>query len=119
MNNIFRLLLVMFLSCQSCTTWKLNLNSLGKNDTAIENAILDFSSTSSLAKQDSTFSVLVKELNSDIVGVSILGTINNLIVTEDGKSSEMPTRYIECDSKLFYWYDESYPLNDSTINNSP
>lgn len=115
MNNILRLLLIVFFY-QGCTTWRQNLNSHGNTNIAIENAVLDFYNTSPLINQDNTFSVRVKELSLDIIGVNIMGTINNFIVTADGKSSEMPTRYIELGGNLFYWHDDGYFLNDSTIN---
>lgn len=110
------ILILIVLINQTCTTWKLNLNQVNRNHAAIENAVLDFYKTSSLAKKNNTFSVYAKELNSDVLGVSIMGTINKLIVTEDNKSSQIPTRYIEYEGKLFYWYDENYSLNDTTID---
>ena len=116
MKTYIRFILIFLLVFQGCAAWKAGLNNNGDYNSAIHNAILDFSNTTSLYKQDSTFSVDFKEFNNEVIGVSIMGTINKFIVTEEGKSSRLPNRCLKHDGKLFYWYDENHSLDKKVIN---
>jgi hypothetical protein len=116
MKNFLQIVFIILLLLQGCATWKTSLSPQGDYDSAIKNAISDFSNTTSLFREDRTFSVGIKNLNNGIIGISILGNVNKFIITEDGKSSRLPTKYLEYKGKLFYWYDESYPLNKDIID---
>jgi len=115
MKNYPQLLVILLLGFQGCAPWKAGLITHGTYDIAIKNAVLDFSNTTSLVRQDSTFSVDFKDFDSGIIGVSLLGTIGKFIVTADGKTSRLPTRYLEYNGKLFYWYDAKYSLEKDVI----
>gem|GEM_PF-726671 len=112
-RNFFKLAFVFFLLLEGCTTWKINLNPSGDYNTAIKNAVIDFSNSSSLYKENNSFSVRIKDVEPEIIGVSILGNVNKFIITEDGKTSRLPNQYIEYKGKLFYWYDEKSASNDN------
>jgi hypothetical protein len=116
MKNYLPLLVILLLSLQGCAPWKTGLINHGNYDIAIKNAVLDFSNTTTLVRQDSAFSVDFKDFDSGIIGVSILGTIGKFIVIADDKSSRLPTRYLEYNGKLFYWYDEKYTLEKDVVN---
>ena len=100
----------------SCASWRSGISLNGNYETGIMNAIIDFSNTTALVKYDSTFLVEFKNIDSKLLGVSLCGTVGKLVVTDDGKSSRIPTRYLEYHGKLFYWYDEKYSLDNNIIN---
>ncbi len=116
MKSYLYFIFVIILLLPSCATWKTGISSQGDYETAIKNAVIDFSNTTSVFKQDSTFAVDFKEFDSEIIGVSLLGTVGKFIVVADGKTSRLPTRYLEYNGKLFYWYDEKYSLKEDVIN---
>jgi hypothetical protein len=105
----------------------------------IQIAILDFSKTCRLYRQDSVFHVSItdtvwrlalkqysnreyKWVNDykydDITAISILGTNNQFLLTAKvkiGGTHQIPSRFIEKNGKLFYWYDDNYPLTAEVI----
>jgi hypothetical protein len=113
------LILIVFL-VGSCANWKGLLASKGNNDDAIQNAICDFLNSSPLSKDDTTFSISLKEINKEVLGISIYGsTYLKRLVVKDGNTinySSLPTRYIEKQGKLFYWYDSTRTVTPEVIN---
>lgn len=137
-NYLFLLSLVLLIG--SCATFKEKLVKQGGTNQAIQNAILDFSNTSSLYKKDSVFSVLayeplyrmILEQTKDgngswkkgkpykgILAVSISASYNKILLTDKAKIGskgvKMPTRYIINNGKLFYWWDDNYPLTQEAL----
>jgi hypothetical protein len=103
----------------SCATWKATLVSKGGNDDAIQNAICDFLYSSPLSKDDTVFSIFIKEHNEDVLGISIYGSVQKPLVVKDGNTinySGLPTRYIESKGKLFYWDDSTRTVTPEVIN---
>lgn len=126
---------------------KTSLIKTGENtkDKAINNAVLNFSNSCKLYKNDSVFSVSFEDsvfllafdrgasrwyrdkFYDDIVLVSIsahrisvpceehcdkfLYTTNTTV----GSKGKLPSRYIEKDGKLFYWWDDDYPLTEEML----
>jgi len=123
-----------------CNTWKESLVEKGNKEDAIQNAILDFSHTKKLFKQDSVFYVgvedtlyslkLVSESEyahqwvpdkpyKDIIGISIIGDEETLYHKKDleiGSSGKIPSRYQVVSGKLFLWHDDKYPLTKELVN---
>jgi hypothetical protein len=106
MKHTILLLLLFFISCSS---WKGNLVTEGSYNQAIENSIIDFLNTSSLSKKENVFTLKINDESSDIISVSIFGNKNKIYPSPDiqiGKvTNKIPTRYIEKNGKLFYWYE--------------
>ena len=125
----------------SCGAFKKDLAKTGGQKEAIRNAILDFSNTSGLYKKDTVFSVsflgplyrMVLEETNDgngkwvvgepyrgIVAVSIGADYSKMLLTDStkvgNKGVKIPTRYIEKDGKLFYWWDDDYALTQETLD---
>jgi hypothetical protein len=108
------ILIFLLIIIQSCGTWRHDLIAHGDYNEAVKNAILDFSKTSSLVNDDNAFFIFVEDINDEIVGISISGSTSKFLVTADGKSdvnNMFPTRYLEKNSKLFYWDDSKVPLS--------
>lgn len=104
----------------SCSTWKEVLVAEGNQNDAIQNAIYDFLHSGKLSKKDSVFSVYTTNINDEILGVSISGDINTLlVVTEDSVEYSyrgFPTKYFEQQGKLFYWDDSTINVTDDLVN---
>jgi len=138
LNNLFLLSLILLLG--SCGTFKKELAQKGGQKEVAQNAILDFSNTSGLYKKDSVFSVwvheplykmLLEETNDGngrwiegkpyqgMIAVSVGANYNKILLTDSTKVGykgvKIPTRYVEKDNKLFYWWDEDYPLTQETL----
>jgi hypothetical protein len=137
--NRYILMLTSFLLLASCGSFKKELFQTGGKEEAVKNAILDFSNTSSLYKKDTVFSVsfqdplyrMVLEKVDDgnskwiedkayegIIGVNVSADNNKIFFPEDakiGSKGKLPSRYIEKDGKLFYWWDDNYPLKKETL----
>lgn len=128
-------LFLFFLFC-SCSTFKNELVQTGGQEEAVQNAILDFSNTSHLYKIDMVFSISYNEefykmnfngsewvresLYKELTIVSISANYNKILLPNNAKVGEknvkMPTRYIEKDGKLFYWWDSKYPLTQKALD---
>ena len=138
-------LISVILLIESCAPFKGNsfrkeLNQTGDKKEVIQNAILDFSNNGKLYKKDSVFIVsyldtvhkmALKKLDDrnyswnkgeaykDIVAVNIIVSYDQFLLTEDvkvGSKGVLPSRYIEKDDKLFFWWDDDYPLNEKTLD---
>ncbi|MGV8947175.1 MAG: hypothetical protein ACOH1N_12150 [Lutibacter sp.] len=139
LNNLFLLSLLLLFG--SCSAFKKELAQTGGQKEAIQNAILDFSNTSGLYKKDTVFFVsfhdplykmVLEETNEGngkwvegkpyqgIVAVNIGANYNKMLLTDSvkvgKKGVKIPTRYIEKDSKLFYWWDDNYPLTQEALD---
>ncbi|MBZ9730540.1 hypothetical protein LB467_12670 [Salegentibacter sp. JZCK2] len=141
MNKILKFLLgvIALVSLKGCVTFKDNLVQDGGREEFIHNAILDFSNSTRLFKKDSVFSVSfddtlyrmslhkISDGNSawikgkpyvGIKTVNIIGTYNKMLLTDStkvGSKGYLPSRYVEKDGKLFYWWDNDYPLTEETL----
>jgi hypothetical protein len=115
------LLLVLLMGCQSSfkrLTFKKELISIGGRNEYIENAILDFSNTSRLYRMDTVFSVKTGDVNKEILVVRIGKNNMKLLITKNtkiGTKGELPSIYIEKNGKLFFWWDDDYPLTEKTL----
>lgn len=112
------ILFILFLS--SCSAWKASLVSSGDQNDAVRNAITDFLHTEKLSKQDSVFSVSIDTVNSEILGIGILGYEDKLILHPDNKigasDPSFPTKYIEKENRLFYWYDPTSSITNDLMS---
>lgn len=137
-TNYFFLLTVTLVT--GCISLKKELSQSGGRRAAIQNAILDFSNASRLYKKDSVFHVSFQDtlyrmtLNklddrnyqwvngqsyNEIVTVSIGTDYNQFLLTENtkvGSKGELPSRFIEKDGKLFYWWDDNYLLTKEALS---
>lgn len=117
-TNWLSILMFVFL-LESCSPWKHAMVATGNQNDAVRNAIIDFLHTD-LAKRDSVFSITIKNINEDILGVSILGERNKIsVVTKneiDYNYRAFPTKYFEKDGKLFYWVDSTERVPSELIN---
>jgi hypothetical protein len=135
------LFLLPFLLLASCATFKKELIQKGGQKEAVENAILDFTNRKKLYEKDRVFSVSVHnkfykmvlkeldnrnsewvkgELYENILTVSISASYHKIIYTDSmrigQKAVKVPTRFLEKNDKLFYWWDDNYPLTQEALN---
>jgi hypothetical protein len=132
------LILALLLLVNSCASLK-GLHQSGGKQEIIQNAILDFSNTSKLYKKDSVFSISYQDtlykmnleeldngtsrwvegdIQKGIVAVSISANNNKLLLTSEtkvGSKGELPSRFIEKEGKLFFWWDDDYPLTEEAL----
>jgi hypothetical protein len=138
------LIIVSFLGCKSSHITLIN-SSENMKDMAILNAILDFSNSCKLYKQDSIFSVDFEDsvftlaldgkmsywykdkYHDDLVLVGISAhristdceeCCDKFLYTAQttvGSKGKLPSRYIEQDGKLFFWWDNDFPLSKEMI----
>lgn len=106
---------------EGCVSFKKGLIHSGGIDDAIQNAILDFSNTANLYKKDSVFSVSVLEIvNQDPLVVRIGKSTTKLLFTKETKigciDCKIPTRFIEKNDKIFFWWDKDYPLTKEALD---
>ncbi len=124
----------------SCASSKKDFTKMGGLDEAIQNAILDFSKKSRLYKKNSVFTVWAQDtlyrmvldksnenkykwvegdLYEQTIAVSITASYNKILMTDStkvGSIGKFPSRYIERDGKLFYWWDSDQPLKQETLD---
>jgi hypothetical protein len=149
MKARYFILLALFASLSStgCISVKNGLIKTGENvrDIAIHNAVLDFSNSCRLYRNDSVFSVSFEDsvfflaLNyatgeryrdkfyEDRVLASISAhrmdescgeCCDRFLYTAEtaaGSKGKLPSRHIEKDGKLFYWWDDDYPLTEEML----
>ena len=113
MKQYFIVLANIILFLSGCSPWKKVLVAKGNRNDAIKNAVSDFLHTPRFFKKDTVFDVMCQNIDSDILGITILGNPNKVsVITENEieySYKAFPTRYVERDGKLFYW-------NDSTVS---
>jgi len=107
--KILKAIALMILIWSGCATWKDNMITNGSYNEAIRNAVNDFLHSGNLRKQDSVFSVDVKNIGDTLIGVSIIGSEAKLYPNEKNKiGSNLPTfpnSFLDMNGKLFFWYD--------------
>jgi hypothetical protein len=114
----FILLYLILLAIGGCATFRDELFQTGDRNEVILNAILDYSKTTSLYKRDSVFSVKTGEIDNDILIVRIGKNNMKLLLTDSivvGAKGKFPSRYIEKDGKLFFWWDDNVPLTEDML----
>lgn len=117
----FILLILITTIIEGCSTAKKAFVKSGDSlDDAIQTAILNFSTIRKLYKKDSVFSVGISELvnNKDLIVVGVRKNNRKLLLTKDakvGSKGKLPSRYIEKDGKLFFWWDDNYPLTEDAL----
>ena len=120
MKPLSNKIVVLIFFVASCAAWKGNLKSHGDRNVTVENAIIDFLNTERLSKKDSVFSIIVEDLNNNILAVSILGDESELYPgpnTKIGKKHQyFPSRYKVQNNKLFYWYDSTHVLTEDFVS---
>ncbi len=109
------------LAIVSCSTPKRALTQSSSENDPIKNAIIDFSNTGKLYKKDSVFSVEMLGLSNDknVIAVRIGKNNRKLLLTKDakvGSKGKLPSRYIEKDGKLFFWWDDDYILTAKALS---
>lgn len=133
--------IIVLLPFNSCTSYKNNLLFSGNlsDETAIYNAILDFTNSNKLYEKDSVFCInyynkiysrvlqqrndgvsewVRDKLYDGIVGVSIHPSYHQFPLSQETRKNEMniiPSRYVIKNNKLFYWWDDNYELTEETI----
>jgi hypothetical protein len=131
--KLYNFIWIIILTLGSCASFKKELIQSGNSNEAIQNAILDFSK-SKLYKKDSVFVVWFSDTVSRMVlnkvddrnykwikgkiydgllGVDISADYNRLLLT--AKKSHLPSRFIEKNGKLFYWWDVSHPVSEDAL----
>ena len=112
-------LLIAVFAFGGCSTWKKSLKANGNQNQAIENSIIDFMHSSSLSKKDSVFFIKVNDIPSGIMVVNVIANYNKVLPLSDTKigyqTNTIPTRYIERNGKLFYWYDSKEILTTDMV----
>jgi hypothetical protein len=85
----------------------------------IQDAILDFSKTSKIYKKNSIFSIKNGELEKEIIVLRIGVNNMNILFNKDsiGKTSNtIPSKFVEKNGKLFFWWDSECKIQDNTIS---
>ncbi|MFC4818031.1 hypothetical protein [Flavobacterium sp. GCM10023249] len=113
-------MMLLLVLLNSCISFKTDLLQNGGKNEAIANAILDFSNREILFKKHNVFSISITELenNKDFLIVRIGRNNKRILVTSEtivGSKGKMPSRYVEKNNKLFYWWDDDYPLTKDVI----
>lgn len=104
----------------ACASYKESLVKVGDHSDAINNAIIDFSNTTKLYSKNRIFNASLYESQDEDLLIVRIG-INNmkLLLTdkvEVGKiGGKIPTMFIEQEMKLFFWYDDNYPLTKEAL----
>lgn len=111
--------IVLLLVAVGCTTLKKGLVQQGDINEAIENAILDFSRTTSIYKKGRVFSISVYENNDKNQFIVRVGTSSTkLLLTKStlgSRGEKFPSRFVKRDDKLFYWWDKNFAVSKETI----
>ena len=138
--KVSSLLLIILICLEACVSLKSEIKHAGGQDEAIHNAILDISNTNKFYKKYSAFSVWfydtlykpVLEKRDDrnyawidgepydgLIAVRISGESGYQFVltlkAKVGSIGILPSRFIEKNGKLFYWWDDNYPFTDTGL----
>ena len=86
----------------------------------IQTSIANFSKGGKLYKKDSVFVIWVRRLtnNEDLLVVSIGKTPTKILFTSEtvpGSKGKAPSRYVENNGKLFFWWDNNHPLTNEAL----
>jgi hypothetical protein len=137
--------LTVLLSIFGCSSLRKSMATTGENlqETAIQTAILDFSTHCNLFKKDSVFRVNFSDsvfnegfwlrvdeksnkngtthirkrgsLYDGIVAVEISANVDYQYYYSEETKDKLPSRYIIKNGKLFYWWDDNYPVTEEMI----
>ena len=104
----------------SCIAYKNTLQKSSIDIDPIQIAISDFSKTSRLFNKDTVFFVEMLGLTNEknVIVVRIGSNASKLLLTKDaliGSIGKLPSRYVEKDSRLFFWWDNECPLTENTL----
>ncbi|RNC85964.1 MAG: hypothetical protein ED557_04135 [Balneola sp.] len=114
-------LLVFGCTCTTTKPFEAELIRDGGKEEAIANAILDFSNTAKKYNDYEIFSINIKYLNNydGLMLVLIRENYTYLLKTRESvpgnTKSRLPTRFIDKDDKLFFWWDDDYPLTAEAL----
>ena len=83
----------------------------------IKKSIANFSKVPKLYEKDSVFVVWIKKLTfrDDVIVVTIGSSPTKILLTprtKVGSKGTAPSRYLEKDGKLFFWWDNNYELTE-------
>jgi len=119
----FFLAVFILINMTSCKSSRMVANSKnGEVENAIETAIMNFSKIKKLYKNDSVFSVSLYNMpeNENLVVVEIARNNTKLLLTKDikvgKKVSKFPTKYLEKEGKLFFWWNDSTILTSEALS---
>ena len=117
LNHFLLIIVALLLEC--CSSSKDIMVAKGDQNDAVQNAISDYLHTENLSKKDSAFSISIGNINDKTIGVTILGLSRKLLPTAKDKvgtnNPGFPTRYLEREGKLFYWYDSTHTITRELI----
>ncbi|WP_431160691.1 hypothetical protein [Flagellimonas beolgyonensis] len=141
MRNFSVKIVMIVVLLQSCIASKNDSAKAIGIDEAIQNSIEDFSSLNRLYKKDSVFevtyidtlyniyvenkgggnfeSVRGNKKYEDYCVLSISANYNKMFYKSESNINdtyELPSRYLEKDGKLFYWWDGNFPVTSEIIN---
>jgi hypothetical protein len=117
---IYILSLHLALTPNSCQNTKNIVAKKQSSIDAIEIALADFPINKRLYKKDSVFSIQLVGLrnNENIIVVRISKNSSKLLFNKSatvGSRGKLPSRFVERDNKLFFWWDDNYQLTDTAI----
>lgn len=138
MKTLIIVYLTISLTLLSCSSLKETMIKTGENTKyiAVHNAIIDFSKQCSLFKEDSVFqisfsdtlySLVLKQVDErnfhwvrdklyeNIVTVEISANNNYQFYYSEETKENLPSRYVIIADKLFYWWDNDYPVTEEII----
>jgi len=113
---------ILFLILISCSSFKHNFKKEKGINSAIQNAIIDFSKKSNIYKKGVVFSVSTHELenNNDLFVIRIAENNAKMLMKKEaviGSKGKLASQYLKDDNgKLFFWWDDSHPLEQETID---
>jgi len=104
----------------NCSSWKQTMVSKGIPEGAVHNAIIDFLHSGKFDKKDTVFKVRMKNIDQNIIAISIIADPNKINVITDDKINynykAFPTNYLERNGKLFYWDDSTQKVSPELIS---
>ena len=116
--RLLLLIISLLILLNSCSSYKENLIQIGYDKDAIMNAVLDFSNTSKLYKKGTVFKIMILNLNEEKLAVTIIKSGVKVLLKEKtkiGSKGLAPSRYIEKEGKLFFWWDDNYALTENML----
>ena len=117
-KNFFSLIVSVFLLKQLCQAQSIPMDVPPFE--FIQTSIDNFSKGGRLYKKNTVFVVWVSNLPKyeKLTVIDIGRSPTNILMTNEtkiGTKGKVPSRYIEKDGKLFFWWDNSYPLTKEAL----
>jgi hypothetical protein len=99
---------------------KVSVSTEKEQTDVIQIAITSFYTTCSLFRKDSVFQISTRESSNDknILIVSIGRNNTKMLLSSDvkiGSKGKIASKYLEREGKLFYWWDDNYPLTNEAF----